>query len=121
LQSLLKIFLAIFFGCASSWWLQQRFYLSSILCCALLGLAASLLPKKYFNQSLNYPSLIYLGSFIAMSSRALLPGMIDVLLASSLATGIFYWTKSLCVGWGGRLGSIAFIASLILWWGGKIW
>jgi hypothetical protein len=121
LQHVLKIFLAIFFGCASSWWLQQRFHLSAILCSAVLGLIASLLPKKFNTKSLHYSSLIYLGSFIAMSSPTILPGVLHLLLASAIATAITIWSSSVCIGLGGRLGSIAFIASLILWWSGKIW
>jgi hypothetical protein len=117
----LKIFLAILLGGASSWWMQQIFNIHAVLATAIVGLVATLIPKKYNNETLNYPSLIYLGSFVAMSSFDILPNPLSVVLASLLASAIYYLSKHLLVGIGGKLGTMAFIASFIMWWGRHLW
>jgi len=103
-----EMLLSIFAVSAASWltfYLNHTLGIGAVIASALVGLAGGLLFPKYAPP-------IYCGSFVGMSSRAVLPGVPACLLASLIA-GIVYQTSANTLnGIGGKLGTIAFIGSV---------
>lgn len=97
-----------------TYFLVQQFKLSAVIASALVGLlGAFLLPKLAVE--------IFCGSFVGMCSGAVIPKYFELTLAGAIAGLIFYLAKSFFAGFGGKLGTMAFLSVLItcLIYGGK--
>ncbi len=95
--------------------------LGSVLAAGIIGTVASFLPSldKQSTYLSKLPPAIYCGAFIGMSSTEITPS-INFVIAAGVLAGVFYMlSKSLFLGIGGKLGTIAFgslvIISLIHW------
>jgi hypothetical protein len=104
-----EIVLLIFAIGAANWLtlvLNHTAGMGAVIASAVVGLAGGILFPKY-------GAAIYCGSFVGMSSRAILPDS-SALLISSLITGaVFALSEHTLNGIGGKLGTIAFIGSVV--------
>jgi hypothetical protein len=95
--------------------------LGSVLSAGITGTTASFLPS--LNPKSEYlkklPPTIYCGTFVGMSSMEIAPSLVFVVFAAILAGVLLLFSKSLFLGIGGKLGTIAFsavvIVSLLYW------
>jgi hypothetical protein len=76
--------------------------LGPVVASALVGLVAGLVVPDY-----GVPA--YCGSFVGMASPALVGGVAAVAAASLVAAGVYVLGKRLFVGFGGKLGTTAFV------------
>ncbi|MBM7541066.1 hypothetical protein [Amphibacillus cookii] len=96
----------VIIGSIITYTLSIDFDLGPILAAALVGMFSALfLP--------NYQNALYCGAFVGMSCSTFLPNLFCILLAG-LLTGITYiLSKALFNGFGGKLGAIALIGTLM--------
>ncbi len=97
--------LFIIFSVFSTYSIVHFFSISAVLASSFIGILGYFLFRKY-----EVP--IYCGSFAGMVSIALF-NYYEVGILAILCAFIFLLTKPLFVGYGGKLGTIAFLSSLI--------
>lgn len=79
----------------------------------MVGFTAFLLGK--LNKRLLFAQFpIFCGSFVGMTSPVFFTGSLELLLASIIAAILYIYVKNHFIGFGGKLGSIAFVAVLII-------
>jgi hypothetical protein len=99
--------LAVLVGGLASYTLAHDVGLGPVVAASVVGIVAHLVAPKY-------STAVYCGSFVGMTSDLLLLTHGEVLLAS-LASGIvFYLTKPVFSGVGGKLGTIALIGTTLM-------
>jgi len=99
-------FLGVFCGGIITFFLQSHFGLNAVLASGAVGLVGGIFFKK---QS----AAVYCGSFVGMACPALYVYVPSVALGSFFASIIYVLSKELFQGAGGKLGTIAFIGSLL--------
>lgn len=101
------IFISVFLGALSSYYINHSFQLGAVVASSLVGLIGGLLVPK-----LAVP--IYCGSFAGMVSSLLASNPLSVVLIGLFA-GIFYVLGSETFkGFGGKLGATAYFATLFV-------
>ncbi|QCK14467.1 hypothetical protein [Mangrovivirga cuniculi] len=85
----------------------QKAGLNAILSSAIIGLIAGLL-SQYTSHS-AFAAAMFCGSFVGMSSVNLMP-LAAIAFAGGLSGLIFYYSQGILKGFGGKLGTIAFIS-----------
>lgn len=103
-----RVAIWVFFGAFATFGLRQL-GMETVIATATVGLLGGLFQfafpaKAYFRQ---VPSAVYCGAFISMTNLSNDAGFI--LLASVFTCLLFFVSKSVLVGVGGRLGTMAFI------------
>ncbi|MBM3138003.1 MAG: hypothetical protein FJZ98_07425 [Chloroflexi bacterium] len=101
-------------GALLTFWASQDLGMGPVLSSAAVGLLGSLLLPKLSAE-------IFTGSFVGMCSRAAVPQFSLILFAGLIAGWIFHMSRSTLVGFGGKLGTIAFASVILTAWmaGGK--
>lgn len=99
-------FLSVFFGAVITFFISTELGLGAVIASGLVGLFGGLLIKKH-------AVAIFCGSFIGMCSIDLLTLFPCIVLAGLLGGTIFISCKKLFPGLGGKLGTIAFISSIL--------
>ena len=90
--------------------LLHKYGISVVVASCIIGLLGAGL--NYFIKSPHLALVIFAGSFVGMTSTAV--GSISlVLLAGALAGLIYKYSLHIFAGFGGRLGTIAFISTVI--------
>jgi hypothetical protein len=107
-------FLSFYLGCFSSVLLQTQFRLSAVLSAAIVGFVGSFYPFSRFVLKGKIRAIIYAGAFAGMCAPEHLIRHEYILLISLLGTGIYFIGRPHFDGFGGKLGTIAFISSLFL-------
>lgn len=103
-------FLVLVLGSLLTFYLNNYLGWGAVLASASVGLAGGLLPFiKPKVESLKSAALaIYCGSFVGMASTSLFDEIHYIFIASAIS-GVFYiYTRGLLIGFGGKLGSVAF-------------
>lgn len=100
------LILAVAGGAVVAYVLSVYIGLGAVIGSALVGVAASYLPRKF-------PAAIYCGSFVGMSSTLVLGNFWIVGLAGLLAGLVFIFAQNIFKGVGGKLGTIAFVGSVL--------
>ncbi len=98
--------LMVIVGVFATYSIVHFFELSIVLASCLIGLFGHFLARKY-------EAAIYCGSFAGMVS-VILFGFFEVLVLALICAFIYILTKPLLSGYGGKLGAIAFMSSLIV-------
>ena len=113
--------LAFSLGSLSCYCLQRYFQFQSITAAATVGFLGSYLhfPKYYEKKGLH--SALYAGAFLAMTSMSILTGPLDVFIISLIGTGLYLLSKPFANGIGGKLGTIAFLSSIIFFMARGLW
>lgn len=111
--------LLLIIGAVVCYILNVKLDLGSVVSTGFVGLMASFVPKilsknSNYNQS---PTYIYCGAFIGMCSYEIAGSISFIIISASLSAIIYCMSKNVLVGYGGKLGTIAFggvyLASLI--------
>jgi hypothetical protein len=110
----LRKFAAFYLGCLSCFLLQTEARLSAVISSALVGLVATFIPfpKRFDGKSMQ--GAIYAGTFAGMCSQDILSGHPYILIISLIGALIYVLTKPHLNGFGGKLGAVAFVSSLVL-------
>ncbi|MFT5253435.1 MAG: hypothetical protein ACI87N_002472 [Flavobacteriales bacterium] len=103
-------------GAVTCYLLNLYFGFGSVISAGIIGTLASFLPSinkdAYYLKQL--PAAIYCGVFVGMSSVEIIPSIVLVIAAGTLAGLFFMLSKNLFVEMGGKLGSIAFVGVVII-------
>ncbi len=114
----MKIFLiklaAFYFSCLLCYTLQTSFGFSPILSSALIGFAGSFLWFSNKIEKSGIHAVIYAGSFAGMASPEYLSGTGHIFIISLVGTSLYLWSKPHLSGFGGKLGTVAFISTMLL-------
>lgn len=114
-------FIAFFAGALGCYVLQLYFGFTSVLAAALIGFAGSFLhfPKVYERKGLH--SAIYAGSFAGMCSLELVQSSTEIIFLSSIGSFLYLASKPHGNGFGGKLGTISFLSSVIFFLAKSAW
>lgn len=100
-------------GFYSTYFLIEMNY-NSILSSALIGFSGCLLcGKKCLNYKLG-SEVIYCSSFAAIGVKEILNSHVEISILLILLTVVFITSKNVYRGFGGKLGTIAFITTYII-------
>lgn len=99
--------------------LQAHFKLTAVLSAAITGLIGSFIPGNRFIEKIHIESAIYSGAFVAMDSRLLHAGPYYVIIASFIGASLYFLMTPFFKGFGGKLGTIAFLSCTIAWFLGR--
>lgn len=99
-------FSGVVIGAISTFVLNHDIGLGAVLAAGLVGIIGALIFP-------SYAAAIYCGAFIGMSSSEIFHGYIHVIIAAFVAAIVFLATKYVFTGFGGKLGTIAFIGVAI--------
>lgn len=108
-------FAFFYLACLACWLLQLHFDLSPVLAAALLGFCGSFHPRT------GVKSIIYAGAFAGMCAPEHLAHEYAILFVSLVGASLYHFTKPHLSGFGGKLGTIAFISSAILILSRSLW
>ena len=107
-------FLAFFTGCAGTFALRWYGGASAVTASAAVGLAGTFIPSLGRVDRKHLHLVLYAGTFAGMGSFELLGGPGGLLAISLVGTGIYLLVSPHFHGLGGKLGVVAFVASLLL-------
>lgn len=99
-------FISVFIGTIATYFINHTLGLNAILASGMIGLFGYIFIKKY-------EIAIFCGSFIAMASSTLLDSIYVIIIASIIGGFILVISTDLFKGYGGKLGTIAFISCVI--------
>lgn len=94
-------------GALLTFWASQGLGIGPVLASAVVGLLGSLLLPKVGAE-------IYTGSFVGMCSKVIAPQFSWLLLAGMIAGLIYYLSRHVLVGFGGKLGTTAFTSVILV-------
>lgn len=103
----LKLFCSIFCGSLATFYLHQSLQINVVMSSSIIGIIAFL----FFPQ---HGLALYCGSFLGMSTAQLFANPFDFFIAVLLLSLIFYYNQKYLVGFGGKLGAMAFLSALII-------
>lgn len=107
-------FVAFYAGCFFCIYLQKEFQLSPVLASSLVGFAGSFYQFSKIVEKSGIHAVIYSGSFAGMCSLDNLPTHLHVFTISIIGTLFYFLLKSHLTGFGGKLGVIALLSSLVM-------
>jgi hypothetical protein len=93
-------------GALLTFWASQDLGFGPVIASAVVGLVGSLLLPKVSAE-------IYTGSFVGMCSIGIAPHFSRLLMAGMFAGLIFYTSRHVLIGFGGKLGTIAFTSVIL--------
>ncbi len=93
-------------GALLTFWASQDLGIGPVLASAAVGLLGGLLLPKVSAE-------IYTGSFVGMCSIGVAPHFSRLLLAGMIAGLVFYASRYVLIGFGGKLGTIAFTSVIL--------
>ena len=105
-QTALEV-LAVLIGGLGAYTLAHDVGLGPVVAASLVGIVAHLVVP-------NLSAAVYTGAFVGMTSDLLLLTHTEVLLASLASGVVYYLTKPLFPGVGGKLGTIALIGTTLM-------
>ncbi len=93
--------------------LKSGLDLGPVSAAAVTGLLGSFLQLPRLMERDQLHAVIYTGAFIGMGSSEVLRGPTDAAGISLIGAGVFLFLRPIGVGIGGKMGTIAFISSLL--------
>lgn len=99
-------FLAVFLGGVVTFYLSTNLGLGAVIASSVVGILAAMIVPKY-------GAAAYCGSFVGMSSYSLFSTYSAVALASAISGVVYVLSRDIFSGFGGKLGTIAFIGGTI--------
>jgi hypothetical protein len=106
-------FITFFLGCYFCFLLQSQLQLSTVLAAALTGFLGTIVPETKRIDAVHVHANIYMGAFVAMGSRVVDAGTLQILLVSFIGSTVYFIISPFFKGFGGKLGLIAFISSIL--------
>ncbi len=107
-------FSAFFIACYCCSLLQTEYAFSSVLAAATVGFIGSFYHFSRWVEKQGIHAVIYAGAFAGMCSQEYLSSAQYVLLVSFIGAALYLITLPHFKGFGGKLGTIAFISTLFL-------
>jgi hypothetical protein len=102
-------------GAAATSLLQRRFGVSAVVASSLVGMLGACVGS--LASDVNLPAAVFAGSFAGMTAVAVAPlAAIAIAGAGAGALYALIITFDLFPGYGGRLGTVAFISTLCMMW-----
>lgn len=102
-------YIAFFGGCASCFILHTQFAIPAVIASCLVGLIGTLIPMPKIYGQHPYAA-IYAGSFAGMCSEGLISSYWELACISIIGAVLYAITTKVFTGFGGKLGSIAFVS-----------
>ncbi|WP_374030023.1 hypothetical protein [Bdellovibrio bacteriovorus] len=106
-------FLFFLSGCWFCFFLQSQFKVSAVIAASFTGLLGTFIPDSKRIEGTHIHATIYIGAFVAMGSKVVDAGLKEILFVSIIGSLIYSFVSPYLRGLGGRLGFIAFVASLM--------
>jgi hypothetical protein len=102
-------------GAASTSLLQRKCGVSAVVASSLVGLLGACVGS--LASDVNLPAAVFAGSFAGMTAVAVAP-LVAIAIAGAGAGALYALAIRLDVfpGYGGRLGTVAFISTLCIMW-----
>lgn len=113
--------IVIFFSTLLTFVIADGMGVNSVIVSAAVGLVGTLLPSTQLIDKEDLHCAIYTGSFAGMCSTVVVITPAEIAIVGLLTGALLIVSKSLFTGLGGKLGSIAFIACLVMFWGEGSW
>jgi hypothetical protein len=114
----MKIFLlkftAFYLACLFCHLLQTTLQFSPVFSAALIGFLGSFIGFSRHVERSGIHAVIYAGSFAGMASPEYLSGFGHIFFISLVGTSLYLWSKPHLSGFGGKLGTIAFITTMLM-------
>lgn len=114
-------YVAFMAGCFLCRYFQLDWAISPVIASASIGLIGTFIkiPSLYDTHGLH--SAIYAGSFAGMCSTTILSSYNETFILSLILTILYFFTRKMATGFGGKLGTLAFVSSLIFFLGKSLW
>ncbi|WII72356.1 hypothetical protein QJS83_00560 [Bdellovibrio sp. 22V] len=84
-----------------------------MIAASFTGLLGTFIPDSKRIEGTHIHATIYIGAFVAMGSKVVDAGLKEILFVSIIGSLIYSFVSPYLRGLGGRLGFIAFVASLM--------
>lgn len=107
-------FLAFYLACLLCYTLQTSFGFSPVLSSALIGFVGSFYWFSSKIEKSGIHAVIYAGSFAGMAHTDYLKGTGHIFFISLIGTSLYLWSKPHLSGFGGKLGTVAFVTTIIV-------
>ena len=107
-------FLAFYLACLLCYTLQTQFGFSPVLSSSLIGFVGSFYWFSSEIEKSGIHAVIYAGSFAGMAHTDYLKGSGQIFFISLIGTSLYMWTRPHLSGFGGKLGTVAFVATMIM-------
>ena len=107
-------FCAFFIACYSCSLLQTHFHFSAVMAAATVGFVGSFYPFSRWVEKQGIHAVMYAGAFAGMCSPEYLSAPAYVMIVSFFGATLYLLTRSHLHGFGGKLGTIAFVSTLFL-------
>lgn len=107
-------------GGAVATFVLQRYGISAVIASSLVGLLGALI--GFLVSDTYLPAVIFAGSFVGMTAVTL--GSIPMIAIAGLGAGLLFAlavSMNIFSGYGGRLGTVAFIATVIVLFISNLW
>lgn len=113
-------FLAFYVGCMFCVGLQTQLNLNPVLSSAMVGFLGTFfhLPNL---DSKRLHSAIYSGSFAGMCTVQVLKGQEQIIIVSVLGAFLYLLSEKYLIGYGGKLGTIAFVSCAFILLSQSLW
>lgn len=108
-------------GCFLCRFFQIEWHVPPVMAAALIGFGGTFIKVPSVSDTSDVHSAIYAGSFAGMCSMSVLSSYEETFILSMILTVLFILTRSIAVGFGGKLGTLAFLSSLIFFIGKNVW
>ena len=102
-------------GAAATSLLQRKFGVSAVVASSLVGMLGACVGS--LASDVNLPAAVFAGSFAGMTAVAVAP-LVAIAIAGAGAGALYALaiTFNVFPGYGGRLGTVAFISTLCMMW-----
>lgn len=114
-------FCAFFIACYCCNILQTIYGFSPVLAAATVGFLGSFYHFSKWVEKQGIHAIIYAGAFTGMCAPEYLSSPQYVLFVSVIGSFLYLFSKPYLVGFGGKLGIIAFISTLFLFASRRLW
>jgi hypothetical protein len=106
------VFIIFILGGIASYLIKEQIQTGAVVSSALLGLIGGLILPSLFDNGSALAVALFCGTFVGMSTTSKLSTRISVLIATFIGAVVFSYTAPYFAGLGGKLGLIAFGASI---------
>jgi hypothetical protein len=102
-------------GAAATSMLQRKYGISAVVASSLVGLLGACVGS--LASDVNFPAAVFAGSFAGMTAIAVAP-LVVIAIAGAGAGALYALAITFDVfpGYGGRLGTVAFISTVCMVW-----
>jgi hypothetical protein len=95
-------------GSLVTYLLNHDVQLGPVGAAATVGTVAGMIPARYLPSGNDFRLAVYCGAFVGMSSQQVINGYLPAILAGLLCGCVYLMATGTLVGYGGKLGTIAF-------------